>query len=255
MPSSCSSPATPQATSACGSAGSGRRLALPAGLRRVLAAGAEGRVALPAHGLGLDEVRALAAARVRRRPGPSPRATAVTSLPSTISAAMPKPRARSAMSGRGLAELGRHADREAVVRADEDQRQLPQLGHVQRLEELALARGAVAEVDRDDLVRCRAAAPRARRRRPSGCGPPRWRWSRERPTLGSERCIDPPLPLQMPPSRVISSPIIADGVDALGERLAVPAVGGEHLVVGAQLRRWCRPGSPPGRCRGGWSRG
>ena len=108
------------------------RLALPARLGRVVAAGRERGVPLPAHRLALDERTGPRPARARSTARPIASATAVTSLPSTISAVIPKPRSRDRRcpAWPGSAR-GRDADGHAVVLAHEDQRQRPQLRHVQ----------------------------------------------------------------------------------------------------------------------------
>ena len=77
--------------------------------------------------------------------GRPPRAPRATSLPSTIVGRHAEAAGTVGDVRRRLALRRRHRDRDAVVLADEDERHLPQHRHVQRLEELALARGAVAE--------------------------------------------------------------------------------------------------------------
>ena len=55
------------------------------------------------------------------------------------------------VAARGL-DLDRNRDRVAVVFDEEEDRQAPEAGRVQRFPELALARRTVAERDVDDLV-------------------------------------------------------------------------------------------------------
>ena len=57
-----------------------------------------------------------------------------------------------------------------------------------------------------------------------------------KPCSTSTRCIEPPSPRQSPPSRPISSAIVAVERGTLGDRVAVAAVTRVHGVVVAQLR-------------------
>ena len=165
------SSATLQASSA-GAVPRNRVDSLPAApLDRVGARRRERGVALPAHRLALHERRPLPGpARDRHLRLPPPR-TAITSLPSTIACRHPEPTGAVGDVGRRLALRRRHRDRPAVVLAHEDERHLPQLSHVQRLEELALARRTVAEEARDDLPGLADACRRARHRQQCGMCP------------------------------------------------------------------------------------
>ena len=146
-----------------------------------------------------------------RRPRRPPRGRRATSLPSTIVAGIPKPRARSAMSGVAwLFDVGTEIATPLFSQM-KTSGTLPQHRHVQRLEELALARGAVAEEAEHDLPGAAEPRRRARPRPPSGCGPATIAFVETSPTEGSERCIEPPLPLQTPVARPISSAIIPTG--------------------------------------------
>ena len=112
--------------------------------------------------------------------------------------------------GRRLALRGRDGDGDAVVLADEHERDLPEHRHVHGLEELALARGAVAEEAEHDLAGPRnwqdSAAPPA-----IGMWPATIALVETSPPEGSERCIEPPFPLHTPVARPISSAIIETG--------------------------------------------
>ena len=169
----------PRRAATCGTRGIGST-PLPGAraARPVLAAGREGGVALPAHGLALDERRPLTgscpldALAHRRLDGED--VVPVDDRGRHPEAARPVGDVR-----RRLALRRRHRDRDAVVLADEDERHLPQHRHVHRLEELALARGAVAEEAEHDLAR---AAEPARER-----GPARHRDVRRRRSRSSRR--------------------------------------------------------------------
>ena len=113
----------------------------------------------------------------------------------------------------------------AVVLAEEDHRQLPHRGEVDRLVERALRDGAVAEERDRDACRRRAAAPRSPRRRRSAGRRRRCRWRRRCRASGSAMCIEPPRP-------AVGAVVLghqlgehAERVEALGQAVAVAAVG------------------------------
>ena len=73
------------------------------------------------------------------------------------------------------------------------------------------------------------------------------------PFDASVRCIEPPLPPRMPFSRPSSSAIAAPGSMPRGERVRVPPVGGERVVVGLHRRAEPRGDRLHARARGAWS--
>ena len=117
-----------------------------------------------------------------------------------------------------------------VVLADEHDRQVPHRGHVERLVEGADVGGAVAEVaDRDPAVALAASDAR-----PSpvatGMPPPTMPVQSISPWSGSEMCIGPPRPFDVP----VALPSISAHSSRSGTPLATssarPAVGGRHVV-------------------------
>ena len=76
-----------------------------------------------------------------------------------------------------------------------------------------------------------SAAPQA-----SGMPPPTMPFAPSMPLTTSATCIEPPLPLQMPVCRPISSAAIAADVDALGDAVAVAAVGAGDEVGVVEVR-------------------
>ena len=146
--------------------GGGERLAVLARVALVVAAQPVGQA--------LEQERPAAVARrgeVARRRHPTPRAT---SLPSTVS--------RSTLVGRDdvahaldvRVRRARRELREAVVLADEDQRQLPERREVDGLVEVAGLHRAVAEEhDRDRVVAAQPRRQRAARARSGCCRRPR----------------------------------------------------------------------------------
>ena len=140
----------------------------------------------------------------------------------------------------------------AVVLADEDDRQLPDRGQVERLVEGALVGGAVAEeADRDTAGAARLGGQRragrerrSRRRRSRSrraCPCRRRRCASSRPCPCSSRS---PCPTARPSCRRVA---------ALGDAVAVAAVGAGDVVASVRWRRR-RPRPPPRRRRGGRSR-
>ena len=98
-----------------------------------------------------------------------------------------------------------------VVLAEEDHRQLPHRGEVDRLVEGAVRDRAVAEERDRDACRRAAAAPRSRRPPRSADRHRRSRWRRRCRSSGSAMCIDPPRPRLVPSSLPISSANIPSG--------------------------------------------
>ena len=95
---------------------------------------------------GVDERRTVARAHVRRPPSRMARRLARKSVPSIESTWRPgNDRTSREMSPPGVWNFDRHRNRVAVVLDQEQHRQLPQAGRVDRFPELAFARRAVAE--------------------------------------------------------------------------------------------------------------
>ena len=133
------------------------------------------------------------------------------------------------MLGGGRRELG-----VAVVLAEEDDRQLPDRGEVHRLVERALGHRAVAEEGHRDA----AVGPELRRgggaRRRSAGRRRRCRWRRRCPSFGSAMCIEPPRPRLVPCVLAHQLGEHPERVEALGQAVAVAAVGRGDDVVGPQ---------------------
>jgi hypothetical protein len=119
--------------------------------------------------------------------------TARTSMPSTCSPGMPNE--RRAARGRLWAETAqRRAHGVFVVLDDVDHRQLPELGHVEALVDLALVGRAVAEIGHDTdiaLPRYLLAKPDRFRATPARR---RCRGRRRNVFSRENMCIEPPLP-------------------------------------------------------------
>ena len=119
-------------------------------------------------------------------------------MPSTSTPGMPKPSARSAMSSPPTDQVDDVDLGVAVVLDDEDRRQVPDRGEVERLEGGALVGGAVAEEGDRDAAGRPASWRSAPRRRSAAGRRRRCRWRRACPWTRSAMCIEPPLPPHRP---------------------------------------------------------
>ena len=120
--------------------------------------------------------------------------------------------------------------------------------------ERALGDGAVAEERHAPRRRRRGAAPRSPRRRRSAGRRRRCRWRRRSRAFGSAMCIEPPRPRLVPWSLRHQLGEHPERVEALGQAVAVAAVGrGDDVGRRAAASTRRRP-PPPGRSTGGRSR-
>ena len=157
------------------------------------------RVAHEAVGAHLEQRRLSApCARARRRAGVA-WCDREHVLPSTTSRGMSYAAgalARRRRSPTTRSKRGAHAV--AVVLADEDDRQLPQRGHVERLVERADVHGRLAEEADAHLVAAAVLDREARRPPRAARGRRRCRGRRGSRCSASNRCIEPPLPPAQP---------------------------------------------------------
>ncbi len=138
----------------------------------------------------------------------------------------------------------------AVVLAEEDHRQLPDRGQVDRLVERALRDRAVAEERHRDACRRRAAARRPPRR-PRSAGPAATMpFAPKIPSFGSAMCIEPPRPRFVPSLLAHQLGEHPERVEPLGQAVAVAPVGRGDDVGRAAAASTRRPRPPPGRSTG-----
>ena len=122
-----------------------------------------------------------------------------------------------------------------VVLADEQDRQLPDRGEIERLVERPDVRRTVTEEGDGDLVGA------AQLRRPGGAAAigrcaPTIAYDPSIPLSARVRCIEPPFALQAPVALLISSARHSAGRRTTGDRVVMAAVGRDHVVVVAQGR-------------------
>ena len=193
-----------------------------------------GVVAEEAVGPALEERRAPARAGARDR--------ARGRLEHRVDVHAVDPLGRHAVGGGAVDEraggraLLRQRDGVAVVLADEDERQLPERGEVHRLVQHALVGAAVAEERHGDpagAVDARSSTPR----RPRTARPRRRCRSRRRcRAQRSAMCIEPPRAAVEPVDAAEQLRHHPPHVRALGDQVAVPAMGRRDHVVGTQRR-------------------
>ena len=115
-----------------------------------------------------------------------------------------------------------------VVLAQEDHRQVPDRGEVERLVERALVDGALAEERDGDAALPRHLLGQRRRRPRAACSPPTIAFAPRMPTRGSAMCIEPPLPRHRPVASRTARPSSASTSAPLARHVAVAAVGGRR---------------------------
>ena len=142
-------------------------------------------------------------------------------MPSTIAAGMPKPRARSAMSGVAwLFDVGTEI---AIPLFS----QMKTSGTCQSIAMFSVSKNSPSH-EAPSPKKQSTTCPVPRKRQDSAAPPAIGMWPATiafveiRPTDGSERCIEPPLPLQTPVARPISSAIIATGSTPLSSASPCP---------------------------------
>ena len=141
-------------------------------LRAVGEAGVGDRVAAVAVGDRLEHGGLALLARARRAAGRWPRCTASRSSPSTRSPCIRYARGALVQLRLGRRALDARAHAVAVVDDEEDDRQLPQRGEVQRLVPGADVHGAVAELAEHRLRACRWRTSASARPVATGSWPP-----------------------------------------------------------------------------------
>ena len=143
----------------------------------------------------------------------------------------------------------------AVVLRDEDRRQVPHRRQVHRLQRGALVGRAVAEErDPDAAVALELGRQRACRRSAAGRRR-RCRWRRACPWTGRRCASSRPCRGSEPVALAEDLGHHRPDVDALGDAVAVPAVGARRWCRGRSRWRRRRWPTPPRRRRGGRTRG
>ncbi len=120
---------------------------------------------------------------------------------------------------------------------DEDDRQVPQLGHVEAFRDLALVGRAVAEIGEADAAHRPLYWLAKARPVPSGTCAPTMPWPPEKLCSVREHVHRAALALEMPAARPVSSAMMTLRIDAVGQHVAMVAIAGDHRLSLPGLKR------------------